>query len=337
MRVNPTWWMYMLLVSALCKLVGIHATHSRTLNIPSFEWDLKDYPNPLDSTDICNHPQRESWICDPNGILNNEEALTLDNNLDDIRLTTLCTCDRCQGGNGERNGYVISFALLNKMQGIYHNPQSPTDREILKEAHIWTKYLRRRAWKFGDCGNDAVLLLSLQDKVIYMSTGEEVCTILSDRKIKEILVTSSWRFTDRDYFLGLRDITQTLEKTLRDGDKDETEPFVLGMTLEEVKYIGFILFGPLTILDLITIVFCAQVFCNVYVRGCKSHDVCYKVEFKKRRISEGFKLCCQPVGALLVVALVAAVNVGAFAGIVLLLRHETSLCGVNSGAGVRWT
>ncbi|XP_070579523.1 uncharacterized protein [Ptychodera flava] len=303
------------------------------------QWKMREYPNPQDSTSICNRPHRESWICDPNGILSKQEVLELDDMVENLRQSTDCRCDRCVSGHGEKHGYIVSLALLNKMESeSYNNPSSPQNAEILNEAQMWTKYLRMQSWKMGACGNDAVLLLSVKDKVIYLSTGEELCEILSDKRTKQLLSTSLDLLADQDFFLALSNILKNYEELLKLGPEKSFNVISFGITHDEALNAGLMLFGPLCILDIVVLAFCVMIFCNIYVRGFKSHDVCYKVDYKERRLYEGFKIFCfQPLGVLMLLFIVAAINFAAVIGTLWLFRTQKTVCGVDSGAGVTWT
>ncbi|VDI37547.1 Hypothetical predicted protein [Mytilus galloprovincialis] len=127
-------------------------------------WDKEDYPNPQTNIkgDFCGRGCKSSWICDPGHIISTEQADALDKEIDSIRKTTSCMCMSCE----DEEGYIISIALVPSITYIPGMENAA--------AKNFTDYLRNVSWSYGDCGNDVVIFVSKELKMVQMSAGKMV-------------------------------------------------------------------------------------------------------------------------------------------------------------------
>ncbi|CAG2252994.1 unnamed protein product [Mytilus edulis] len=139
-------------------------------------WDKEDYPNPQTDIkgDFCGRGCKSSWICDPGHIISTKQADALDKEIESIRTTTPCTCLSCQ----DEGGYIISVALVPSITYI-----PGVQNEAVKN---FTDYLRNVSWSYGDCGNDVVIFISRELKMVQISAGKMVIEMLGKECLLKI-------------------------------------------------------------------------------------------------------------------------------------------------------
>lgn len=127
-------------------------------------WDKEDFPNPQTdiNSDFCGRGCKSSWICDPGHIISTEQADGLDKEIEAIRKTTPCTCLSCE----DEGGYIISIALVPSITYI-----SGRENEAAKN---FSDYLHNVSWSYGNCGNDVVIFVSRELKMVQISAGKMV-------------------------------------------------------------------------------------------------------------------------------------------------------------------
>ncbi|XP_013380378.1 uncharacterized protein LOC106151588 [Lingula anatina] len=116
-------------------------------------YELTDIANPRTNFAECGRIS-PSWVCDPAGILEESEAFRIDNEITKTIEDTKCPCS--QQCPLDSNGYIISVVLLPKIK------VSP-GYNVSTELKRWGQELSTRLWKFGTCGNDLIILISLGD------------------------------------------------------------------------------------------------------------------------------------------------------------------------------
>ena len=137
------------------------------------EWQKEQFPNPTTNIIACGRGGKVSWICDPDKILSYETADFVDELLFSVRENTFSGCRW-----GDRNpGFQIGVAVMKKMRPI-------PGKSIAVTAEKFAKHLHDR-WGVGKVGCDdgAVLLLSISDRQIYVSTGRRAMMVLTNRQI----------------------------------------------------------------------------------------------------------------------------------------------------------
>ena len=124
-------------------------------------WQKEQFPNPARDIEACGRRGKVSWICDPDNILSYETANKVEELLFSVRKNTVSGCST----SSENPGFQIGVAVMKKMRGV-------PDESIAVTAENFAKHLHDR-WGVGNAGCDdgAVLLLSITDRQIYVSTG----------------------------------------------------------------------------------------------------------------------------------------------------------------------
>ncbi|XP_063402388.1 uncharacterized protein LOC134686643 [Mytilus trossulus] len=131
-------------------------------------WDKEDFPNPQTDIkgDFCGRGCKSSWICDPGHIISNEQADALDKEIDSIRTTTPCMCVSCEDDARDGGGYIISIALVPSITYI-----PGVENAAVKN---FTDYLRNVSWSYGDCGNDMLIFISRELKMVQITAGKMI-------------------------------------------------------------------------------------------------------------------------------------------------------------------
>ncbi|XP_077863224.1 uncharacterized protein LOC144346238 [Saccoglossus kowalevskii] len=231
------------------------------------DWLRVDYPNPQTRIGSlqCGRlstTRNTSLICDPNGVLDKQQADSLDEFLDAIRELTPCVCPQCNTNHTmPRPGYVVAIAIVNKMDGEYTDQSCPTEKERLQEAEQWADYLLE-SWKLGSCGNDIVIFVSREDAVISTSTGKKTSEVLFESHILHIRSSSEKYFKSEDYYDGLLYILEAYNRTLVTGNGAHHMPFT---DLQLYAIVFFSVFIPFMVFLLVVV-------------------MCYSPKSKPRRI-----------------------------------------------------
>lgn len=153
------------------------------------EWHKEEFPNPTRDVEACGRRGKVSWICDPNKILSHETANKVEELVYSVRKNTASGCS----SSSENPGFQIGVAVLRKMRPI-------PDESIAVTAENFAKHLHD-SWGVGHtgCNDGAVLLLSIADRQVYMSTGKRAMEVLSDDQIDIIINEMKPYLQKKDY------------------------------------------------------------------------------------------------------------------------------------------
>lgn len=152
------------------------------------EWRREDFPNPTRDLGACGRQGRVSWICDPEKILSSKTANKIEELLHSVGKNTASGC-----GSGENAGFQIGVAVLNRMRRIPGESVEETTEKFAKHLHD--------RWGVGHAGCDdgAMLLLSILDRQVYVSTGKRAMKLLSDDQIDIIIEELKPHLQRKDY------------------------------------------------------------------------------------------------------------------------------------------
>ena len=174
--------MYLVIFAAFCFLQG-EATR---------EWYAQDFPDPTRDVKACGRRGKVSWICDPENILSYEAADMIEELLYSIVKNTASGCS-----NDKEPGFQIGVVVLNRMSAIPGEPVEETAKTFAKHLHD--------SWGVGHAGCDdgAMLLISILDRQLYVSTGKRAMELLSDNQIDIIIEEMKPYMQKRDYDQGV--------------------------------------------------------------------------------------------------------------------------------------
>ena len=174
--------MFLVIFAAFCFLQG-EATR---------EWYAQDFPDPTRDVKACGRRGKVSWICDPENILSYEAADMIEELLYSIVKNTASGCS-----NDKEPGFQIGVVVLNRMSAIPGEPVEETAKTFAKHLHD--------SWGVGHAGCDdgAMLLISILDRQLYVSTGKRAMELLSDDQIDIIIEEMKPYMQKKDYDQGV--------------------------------------------------------------------------------------------------------------------------------------
>ena len=152
------------------------------------EWLKEDFPNPTKNLVSCGRRGKVSWICDPDKVLSYETADKVEELLYSIGKNTASECS-----SDEKAGFQIGVAVLKKMRTI-------PGESVEETAEKFTKHLHD-SWGVGhaSCDDGAMLLLSILDRQVHVSTGKKAMELLSDDQIGIIIEEMKTYLRGKDY------------------------------------------------------------------------------------------------------------------------------------------
>ena len=156
-------------------------------------WQKEQFPNPARDIEACGRQGKVSWICDPDKILSYETANFVEELLSSVGKNTYSGCIY-----GDQNpGFQIGVAVMKKMRGI-------PGESIAVTAENFAKHLHDR-WGVGKgCDDGAVLLLSITDRQVYVSTGERAKKVLTDDQIDFLIKLIKPFLEEKSYDTSVR-------------------------------------------------------------------------------------------------------------------------------------
>ena len=157
-------------------------------------WYKEDFPDPTIDVETCGRRGKVSWICDPENILSYGAADKIEELLYSIVKNTDSGCSYYHNG---KPGFQIGVAVLNQMSGIPGEPVEETAKTFAKHLHY--------SWGVGHAGCDdgVMLLISILDRQLYVSTGKRAMELLSDDKIDIIIEEMKPYMLKKDYDKGV--------------------------------------------------------------------------------------------------------------------------------------
>ena len=134
-----------------------------------------------------------SRVCDPENILSDWAI----NKIKELIFSVVENTDSgCR--NDEKPGFQIGVAVLNRMRGIPGEPVEETAKTFAKHLHD--------SWGVGHAGCDdgAMLLISILDRQLYVSTGKRAMELLSDDQIDIIIEEMKPYMLENHYDEGVK-------------------------------------------------------------------------------------------------------------------------------------
>jgi uncharacterized membrane protein YgcG len=149
---------------ALCLVLLATAHAAATAN--EKEWNPDIFPNPKRDTFLCGRQGRVSSLCDVDSVLSEQVKNRLEGLINDIQQgespyrQSMC-------GSGGMEGYEVAVAVMKKMRVRAGEDPATVAREFAKVLHS--------RWGVGnsECDNGVLVLLSIDDRQVYVSTGEQ--------------------------------------------------------------------------------------------------------------------------------------------------------------------
>ncbi|KAI0234156.1 hypothetical protein LSAT2_015670 [Lamellibrachia satsuma] len=127
-------------------------------------WTKSEFPDPQLDVDDCGNNGSKSWVCDPTRLLTRQEVAALDALIIQLR------------GNDSCQGWVAAVAVVPRIR-LSDNKYPSSDSEKLEATREFADYLRKTSWKFGDCDNDLVIVVSKSERkvrYVYFVFGKDL-------------------------------------------------------------------------------------------------------------------------------------------------------------------
>jgi uncharacterized membrane protein YgcG len=169
-------------------------------------WTPADLPSPQhDPLGMCGHDGRRSAVCDPDGLLPDDAVKIVDGVVNFIAEGSHGFAKMSCAGHPA--GYQVAVAVLQKMAKDW--------RGLDARAKMFATKLHD-AWGVGDaeCNNGVLLLVAVEDRRMYISTGKGVKAVLTDARVQQVLgnMKAALRAGRLDLAIeaGVNDIGKTL-------------------------------------------------------------------------------------------------------------------------------
>jgi len=165
------------------------------------DWNARNFPNPTSRDGSCGFEKGLSkWVCDPNNLLSHDEFNEIEEAIKTINLMSDSHC--------KDKPIQIAVAILEKM--TYSGSKEEAAEAFARGLHD--------IWGVGDknCQNGILYFISVEDRYQYISRGDGLQTVLSDRIIKSILDTAKPSFRSGLYGKGAVIVLSNLAKALGD-------------------------------------------------------------------------------------------------------------------------
>ena len=185
---------FLVTFAAFCSLVIFAAFYFLQEGQATRGWYKEDFPDPTIDVETCGRRGKVSWICDPENILSYGAADKIEELLYSIVKNTASGCSYYHNG---KPGFQIGVAVLNQMSGIPGEPVEETAKTFAKHLHD--------SWAVGHAGCDdgVMLLISILDRQLYVSTGKRAMELLSDDQIDIIIEEMKPYMLKKDYDKGV--------------------------------------------------------------------------------------------------------------------------------------
>ena len=185
---------FLVTFAAFCSLVIFAAFYFLQEEKATRGWYKEDFPDPTIDVETCGRRGKVSWICDPENILSYGAADKIEELLYSIVKNTASGCSYYHNG---KPGFQIGVAVLNQMSGIPGEPVEETAKTFAKHLHD--------SWVVGHAGCDdgVMLLISILDRQLYVSTGKRAMELLSDDQIDIIIEEMKPYMLKKDYDKGV--------------------------------------------------------------------------------------------------------------------------------------
>ncbi|CEF63267.1 TPM domain-containing protein [Strongyloides ratti] len=184
-------------------------------------WTPETYPDSRINLSSC-HIRVPSFVCDANNLLNDYEnqkgAEYLQAMVEKIRRSTHCPCNHFE--NGVRGcghtslGFTISIAVFSK---LYRHTDFNSDTDKKYSMSLFTETLRQRQ-KRGECNEDILITLAVDDGIVWTSLGSVAHNIISTELINDISDIADSYFKKSKYTEGLAFMIDTYGKLLRNEE-----------------------------------------------------------------------------------------------------------------------
>ncbi|KNC84978.1 hypothetical protein SARC_02833 [Sphaeroforma arctica JP610] len=186
------------LLSVLCAIVS---------GVP---WSPISYPNPVVEAKACHrmHTQGTSYVCDPDDILSVEAADKIEAIFNAIVKDTTSPCQLPK----KEGGYQVALALMNSFETDATVPMETNAGRMARGLHD--------KWGVGhhNCHDGVLVMVSVSQRQVYISTGEAAGAILSSDRISWVTERMKGHMRAHEYDEALIRVASDIYHILTNDD-----------------------------------------------------------------------------------------------------------------------
>jgi len=197
----------------------------------SAAYTFSSYPDPTQDPGRCGRKGPHSWVCDPDHIISTSKADELEATLGHISQIPQDSC--AQGG------YQMAIALMKKMdEGI------GATRDVAVRAKMFAQHLHDK-WGVGQkgCNNGILLLLSRDDRRIFISTGRQSREKLSDKRLDKMVDDAKVLLRGENYGAAVQQVANDIALVLEGQELPDRSSsaglWILGLVFLAFCYQGW--------------------------------------------------------------------------------------------------
>lgn len=227
----------------------------------STTWSPSTYPNPTRDIDKCNRRGVKSWVCDPDGVISYTTANVIESLVQDISTGTspyaLAPC----GALGKQ-GYQVAVALMRKINVASTVTPADAARTFAKSLHdAWGVGFSGMQCAWGmrnvhgvfaeknstpykstpmhthpttapppipptECNNGVLLLLAVDDRQVYISTGQGAQRAMPDDQAAVIIHRMKPSLRAGDYDIAVERAVREMGLALAGATFEEPHDWV---------------------------------------------------------------------------------------------------------------
>eukprot|EP00892_Ulva_mutabilis_P011820 jgi/Ulvmu1/900/UM101_0008.1 len=173
-------------------------------------WSVMTLPDPRSNPLACDRDV-EGWVCSPDGLVGTDTLCMTQGYISSIYAGTDPYSELVCPDSGEVVTVEVMAFIIQRVQG--------TGDAATKVSDFTTGVHNRFGVGSSTCGSGAVIVISVEDRQVYISTGEAVGDILDEVQIEAIVQSIGPQLRSGDYGSALMDAVTMVGLTLSSKDK----------------------------------------------------------------------------------------------------------------------
>lgn len=182
-----------------------------------FSWTRATFPNPEQDPEACKSSY--SRICDPDGLLGTKDKVNLNDKINSFEVMNSLPCSQTGSKDEVDSPIQLAVALVRKMDLSNYwglRGKDAAARDMAMGIHD--------DWGVGStsCGGTGILMfLSIEDRVIYISTGAAVQKVLTDGRLDNVIARMGAVLRRKDYGDALLQGIDEMEVYIKQGPRSD--------------------------------------------------------------------------------------------------------------------
>lgn len=185
------------------------------------DWTRATFPNPEQDPEACRSSY--SRICDPDGLLGTKDKVNLNDRIQTFEVMNSLSCSQKGSKDAVKAPLQLAVAIVRKMdlRDYWASGKDEAARDMAMGIHD--------DWGVGSaaCGGTGILVfLSIEDRVIFISTGAAVQKVLTDGRLDNVIAQMGDILRRKDYGEALLRGIDEMEIYVKQGPPSNW-PFIL--------------------------------------------------------------------------------------------------------------